>query len=81
MSVADTQEEIRLRPQLSSRHTIDFGRDGSVAMQLDCNRGTGDWSTSGSSSGDRGCMGVLITIPGTSFSVIITASQRQDRVI
>lgn len=51
ISVADTQEEIRLRPQLSMRHTINFARDGSVTMQLDCNRGTGDWSTSRSSSG------------------------------
>ncbi len=51
MSVADTQEEVRLRPQLSMRHTINFERDGSLTMQLDCNRGTSNWSTSSGSSG------------------------------
>lgn len=42
-SIIDTQEEIRLRPQLSDRHNITFQRDGSLTMQLDCNRGNADW--------------------------------------
>ena len=42
-TVADAQEEIRLRPQLSDRHTMTFQRDGGMILQLDCNRGTSRW--------------------------------------
>lgn len=42
-SIIDEQEEIRLRPQLGDRHTVAFQRDGSITMQLDCNRGNADW--------------------------------------
>jgi heat shock protein HslJ len=31
------------RPGDGSRYVIDFGGDGHVSVQLDCNRGTGNW--------------------------------------
>ncbi len=33
------------RPADPARYTLTFGGDGSVAMQLDCNRGTGTWTS------------------------------------
>lgn len=53
-SIIDTQEEIRLRPQLSDRHSVTFQRDGSVTMQLDCNRGNANWDADprGGGTGD-----------------------------
>lgn len=53
-SIIDAQEEIRLRPQLGDRHTVTFQRNGTVTMQLDCNRGTADWSADprGGGTGD-----------------------------
>ena len=32
-----------IRPDDPSRYTISFGADGRVAMQIDCNRGSGTW--------------------------------------
>jgi hypothetical protein len=53
-SIIDAQEEIRLRPQLSDRHSLIFERDGSLRMQLDCNRGNADWDANprGAGMGD-----------------------------
>lgn len=53
-SIIDAQEEIRLRPQLSERHNVTFQRDGSVTMQLDCNRGNADWRANPGSGGMGG---------------------------
>lgn len=36
----------RLNPELQARHTLKFERGGSLILQLDCNRGTGDWNAS-----------------------------------
>ena len=33
-----------LTPALQARHTLAFGPDGALAMQLDCNRGRASWS-------------------------------------
>lgn len=35
------------RPDDTSRYTMQFAADGSVALQLDCNRANGRWDTSG----------------------------------
>ena len=35
------------RPADTSRYTMEFAADGSVALQLDCNRGSGTWESSG----------------------------------
>ena len=32
------------QPQDTARYTMSLGADGAVAMQLNCNRGTGTWS-------------------------------------
>ena len=50
-SVTDANEEIRLRPQMGDRHNITFQRDRSMVIQLDCNRGTADWSASSGGGG------------------------------
>ncbi|WAT16963.1 META domain-containing protein [Aurantiacibacter sp. MUD11] len=53
-SIIDRQEEIRLRPQLGDRHNITFLRDGSISLQLDCNRGNSSWDADprGGGTGD-----------------------------
>lgn len=33
-----------LTPALQARHTLAFGPDGALALQLDCNRGRASWS-------------------------------------
>lgn len=33
-----------LTPPLQARHTLTFGPDGALALQLDCNRGRATWS-------------------------------------
>ncbi|MGC6401302.1 META domain-containing protein [Sphingomonas sp. FW199] len=38
-----------IRPAAPERYALTFQADGSLAMQLDCNRGTGQWRTNGSS--------------------------------
>src|SRR3954466_771380 len=38
-----------LTPDLRSNYTISFGTDGRISARLDCNRGSGTWSTSGGS--------------------------------
>jgi len=53
-SIIDAQEEIRLRPQLSERHNLTFERDGSLRIQLDCNRGNADWRARPGSGGMGG---------------------------
>jgi heat shock protein HslJ len=49
----------RLRPELQARHTMRFVSDGSVQMQLDCNRGNGDWSASQPETVDNGRRGTI----------------------
>ena len=39
-SMDDSTEQ----PQDTARYTMNLGADGTVAMQLNCNRGTGTWS-------------------------------------
>ena len=39
-----SMDDISAQPPDSIRYTLDLGADGRVAMQLNCNRGTGTWS-------------------------------------
>jgi len=50
-SVIDANEEIRLRPQMSDRHSVTFQRDRSMTIQLDCNRGTANWNSTSRGGG------------------------------
>lgn len=43
VSIMDDNEDVRLRPQFSERHVLNFEADGSLYIQLDCNRGNADW--------------------------------------
>jgi heat shock protein HslJ len=36
-----------IRPDAASKYTIDFGTDGRVTAQIDCNRGRSTWKSSG----------------------------------
>ncbi|WP_338241448.1 META domain-containing protein [Aurantiacibacter hainanensis] len=51
VSIMDDNEDVRLRPQFSNRHTLNFDADGSLMMQLDCNRGNADWRAYPGSAG------------------------------
>ncbi|WP_162925218.1 META domain-containing protein [Aurantiacibacter odishensis] len=51
VSIMDDNEDVRLRPQFSERHTLNFEADGSLYIQLDCNRGTADWRAYPGSAG------------------------------
>jgi len=42
------------KPEEGRAYTLEFGADGALAMQLDCNRGRATWS--GTSSGDGGSL-------------------------
>lgn len=42
---------IKLTAAEQARHQLDFNRDGSLSLALDCNRGNGDWSASKPSNG------------------------------
>lgn len=46
VSIDTTGSSTTLTPELQQRHTVTFGDDGRVAMQLDCNRGNASWSGS-----------------------------------
>lgn len=39
--------ELAERPGDTSRYTMELAADGSAALQLDCNRGTGRWQSTG----------------------------------
>jgi heat shock protein HslJ len=43
-----------IRPDDPTRYTMRLGADGSVSMQLNCNRATGDWSAEPSAEGTTG---------------------------
>lgn len=51
-----------MRPSASARYTLSFGKDGRVAAQLDCNRGTGPWqAVAGDAQGGSLRIGPLAT--------------------
>lgn len=60
-SLADTQwrlvefqsmDDASMAPEDSVLYTLDLGADGTVAMQLNCNRGTGTWTAEPGSGAD-----------------------------
>lgn len=42
-------DDTALTPDDGSKYTIAFGADGRVAVRIDCNRGTGTWTSAGPS--------------------------------
>jgi uncharacterized lipoprotein YbaY/heat shock protein HslJ len=40
-------DETTLTPKDKSKYTISFGKEGRVSAQIDCNRGSGNWRSSG----------------------------------
>lgn len=44
------------RPEDPSAYTLAFNADGTVAMRLDCNRGTGPWSATPGETGQTGSL-------------------------
>jgi para-nitrobenzyl esterase len=47
-----------LTPDDGSKYTIAFGRDGMVAVRLDCNRGRGPWRSPGRNQLELGALAV-----------------------
>ena len=47
-----------LTPDDGSKYTIAFGRDGMVAVRLDCNRGRGAWRSPGPNQLELGALAV-----------------------
>ena len=46
-----------IRPRDAAVYTMRLNADGTVNMQLDCNRATGTWTSSAAASGDSGTFG------------------------
>ena len=50
------------RPSDPSKYEMTLGADGSVAMQLDCNRGVGQWQSNGPSEIAFGRLGMTMAM-------------------
>jgi para-nitrobenzyl esterase len=62
-----------LRPDDKSRYTLAFGTDGRVSARIDCNRGSGTWTSAGANQVQFGPMAVtrMMCPPGSLHDHIV----------